>query len=147
MTGFIEDQILPITPDFAGFLNKTPRALRSGRVFRPLGKTIQILKSEKCVIKRISDIGKKAGIKVSDKKGKIKYASAHDLRRSFGLRWSKRVMPAVLMAMMRHKDISTTMKFYVGQDAESMAETIWKTESLDTSLDTSQKQQSAQEIN
>ena len=56
-------------------------------------------------------------------------------------------MPAVLMAMMRHKDISTTMKFYVGQDAESMAETIWKTESLDTSLDTSQKQQSAQEIN
>jgi len=31
-----------------------------------------------------------------------KYASAHDLRRSFGTRWAKRVMPVVLQKLMRH---------------------------------------------
>jgi hypothetical protein len=36
---------------------------------------------------------------------RIKYASAHDLRRAFGLRWSSRVMPAVLQQLMRHESI------------------------------------------
>ena len=26
---------------------------------------------------------------------------------------------------MRHEDIATTMKYYVGQNAEAMADTIW----------------------
>ena len=30
------------------------------------------------------------------------YATAHDLRRAFGTRWSKRVMPATLQKLMRH---------------------------------------------
>jgi hypothetical protein len=29
---------------------------------------------------------------------------------------------------MRHKDIGTTMKYHVGQDAEAMANTIWATD-------------------
>lgn len=40
-----------------------------------------------------------------------KYASAHDFRRSFGERWAKVVMPAVLQQMMRHKSILTTMRY------------------------------------
>ena len=37
-------------------------------------------------------------------------ASAHDLRRSFGFRWSCRVMPTVLGKLMRHESIETTMR-------------------------------------
>jgi integrase len=72
----------------------------------------------------------KAGIKVDErKKGdevKIKFASAHDLRRSFGLRWARVLMPNDLMVLMRHETIETTMKFYVGQNAQETAELLWK---------------------
>ena len=54
-----------------------------------------------------------------------KFASAHDLRRAFGFRWALKVMPAVLQSLMRHEDVQTTMKYYVGQDANAMADAIW----------------------
>ena len=56
---------------------------------------------------------------------KRKYASAHDLRRAFGLRWSARVMPAVLQQLMRHESVDTTMKYYVGRDADAVADVLW----------------------
>jgi integrase len=55
----------------------------------------------------------------------IKFASAHDLRRSFGERWALRVMPQVLMELMRHESIDTTMQFYVGRNAERTADALW----------------------
>jgi integrase len=58
--------------------------------------------------------------------GKVKFASAHDLRRSFGERWASRVMPQVLMELMRHESIDTTMKFYVGRNAQSTAALLWE---------------------
>jgi integrase len=71
-------------------------------------------------------IGKAAGIVVdTSDSGRIKYASAHDLRRSFGSRWAMRVMPPVLKEMMRHDDIKTTMKYYVGYNAERTAEAAY----------------------
>lgn len=54
-----------------------------------------------------------------------KTASAHDLRRAFGQRWATRVMPQILMQLMRHEEIATTMKFYVGREAEATAETFF----------------------
>jgi integrase len=78
--------------------------------------------STKRASRYISDIGEWAGI-VTDPAAK-RYATAHDLRRSFGERWSKWVMPAVLMQLMRHSSITTTMKYYVGQSADSVAEQI-----------------------
>jgi integrase len=57
---------------------------------------------------------------------KLKYASAHDLRRAFGLRWSARVMPAILQQLMRHESIETTMRYYVGRDADAVADTLWE---------------------
>ena len=57
--------------------------------------------------------------------GKVKYASLHDLRRSFGERWSVRVTPQVLMALMRHEAIETTMGFYVGLNAQTTADAVW----------------------
>ena len=66
-------------------------------------------------------IGKKAGVRVAEKKT----ASAHDLRRSFGLRWADRVKPHILQQLMRHAAISTTLTFYVQSDADDMAEVVW----------------------
>lgn len=55
----------------------------------------------------------------------MKHASAHDLRRSFGDRWAKRVIPVVLMQFMRHSDIKTTLRFYVAHDADATADAVW----------------------
>lgn len=88
------------------------------------------------VSKVVCDIGKKAGVKVHTNpiSGKVKIASAHDLRRSFGERWSRKVMPQVLMELMRHEDIQTTMKYYVRRSAEATADAVWATEEPATTL-------------
>ena len=57
--------------------------------------------------------------------GKVKYATSHDLRRSFGERWATRIMPPDLMILMRHESIETTMRFYVGRNAQNTAKTLW----------------------
>src|SRR5690606_25003806 len=54
-----------------------------------------------------------------------KCATAHDLRRAFGTRWSKRVMPAMLQKLMRHASIETTMKFYVEHNADDVSADLW----------------------
>jgi hypothetical protein len=79
------------------------------------------------VSKTVSDIGKAAGVKVytHPRTGKVKYASAHDLRRTFGERWASRLMPVQLMELMRHKNIETTLRYYVGANAQRTAQTIW----------------------
>jgi integrase len=80
------------------------------------------------VSKLIAEIGKVAGIKVNTdaSTGKVKTASCHDLRRSFGLRWASRVMPQILMELMRHESIDTTMKYYVGRNAQTTAAVLWE---------------------
>jgi hypothetical protein len=112
---------------------------RRGRLFSvPQSKTGRQLPCDE-VSKVICEIGKAAGAKVRSKvKSKIdtatgerqpvevvKFASAHDLRRSFGERWSERVLPKVPMELMRHESIGTTMKFYVGQNAQRTADAAW----------------------
>jgi integrase len=77
------------------------------------------------VCKNVCSIGERANIVVGSDGGKTKYASAHDLRRSFGLRWSERVMPAQLKELMRHESISTTMSYYVGRNAETTAAALY----------------------
>lgn len=69
------------------------------------------LKTLPRVIDLIRDIGKAAGVVVNDSG---KFASAHDLRRAFGTRWAQKVMPPTLMILMRHEDINTTLRYYVG---------------------------------
>jgi integrase len=56
----------------------------------------------------------------------LEAASAHDLRRAFGTRWAKLVMPAVLKRLMRHSAIQTTMSCYVDLDAAEVAEQLGK---------------------
>jgi len=59
-------------------------------------------------------------------KAEGKFASAHDLRRTFGTRWARRVMPATLQLLMRHQSIETTMKYYVDLDADELGDDLWK---------------------
>ena len=121
-----ENRLLPMTPDFAEFLQTTAKANRTGSVFCLLGVRGQEVHDSDYVSRTICKIGKAAGVKVNtESNGKVKFASAHDLRRAFGLRWAPRVMPIVLQQLMRHESIETTLKYYVGQDAESMADAVW----------------------
>ena len=130
-----EDRLLPMAPEFAEFLLSTPDAERNGPVFNPKPKR---KKGPRLMAHRVgelvSEIGKMANVKVFSKplvkdakeNGKVKFASAHDLRRSFGERWASRVMPVVLQELMRHDSIDTTMRYYVGRNAQSTAKILWQ---------------------
>src|SRR6185437_12331864 len=124
-----QDRLLPIAPEFAEFLLRTPEEQRTGRVFKPEPektgkKPLTII----WVIKIMALIGEKSGVvvHVDPKTGKKKYASAHDFRRAFGDRWALRVMPPVLMQLMRHESIETTMRFYVGRSVQATADVVWE---------------------
>lgn len=119
------DRFLALSPEFAEFLEKIPAENRMGRVFvLPRDRQRGERMSHWRVSEIISEIGKKSGVIVESKGPK--YASAHDLRRSFGQRWASRVLPQVLQNLMRHENIETTMKFYVQADAQAAAEIIWE---------------------
>jgi integrase len=122
------DRLLPIAPEFAEFLLMTPDADRTGPVFRPAPERVKGERLCDYTVSRIlSKIGEKAGVKVATgQNGKVKYASAHDLRRSFGERWAARVMPVVLQQLMRHESIETTLRYYVGRNAQSTADVLWE---------------------
>jgi integrase len=149
-----QDRVLPIAPEFADFLQATPAQERHGRVFKLVGKRRDRARMHSDWVSRVvCQIGREARILVDErerrlvrdarsgkarsqsKKGKKeleetgskrKYASTHDLRRAFGLRWSTRVMPIVLQQLMRHESIETTLRYYVGRDADAVADTLWE---------------------
>ena len=123
------DRLLPMAPEFALFLLETAETARVGAVFKLpgiRGQTAEL--RSKWVGKVVSKIGKKAGVRVYvDPKNpeRVKYASAHDLRRAFGERWAARIMPAQLKELMRHESIETTLRYYVGTNAERTADACW----------------------
>jgi integrase len=125
-----QDRLLPITPDFVAFLREVPENKRTGPVFSPTLSRGRI-RSTSTASHKISDIGgiEQAAVVVDTKDtndGPVKqFATAHDLRRSFGERWAVRVMPIILKELMRHESIETTMKYYVGINAERTANEVW----------------------
>lgn len=129
-----KDRLLPMAPEFVEFLESVPEDERDGWVFTPMpqrnyGNRPRLETTSSIIVK----IGKASGVKVNDRQhGKVKYASAHDLHRSLGCRWAMRVMPPVLMQMMRHENIQMTQQFYVGRNAEMAAEAIW--DSIDSDV-------------
>jgi hypothetical protein len=44
---------------------------------------------------------------------------------AFGSRWAKRVKTPVLMRLMRHASIETTMGYYVDLNVDDMADDLW----------------------
>lgn len=122
------DQIVPITPDFGEWLARQP--VRAGDVFSPLARSLDRIDMI-WASRIISRCGEMAGI-ITQKSAKgDKFASAHDLRRSFGDRWSRKVLPALLQLLMRHSSITTTMMFYVGRNAETSADQLYATVATD----------------
>ena len=124
-----KDRVYPLAPEFVKHLEQVPTSERYGRVFsiaEPEGRSH--LGNKNRVIKVGATIGNLAGIVVSNRgrNGKPKYASLHDLRRSFGVRWSERVLPQQLQEIMRHESISTTQLYYVGHDADRTASLMWR---------------------
>ncbi len=86
-----QDELLPMTPDFAEFLLRTPEGQRHGRVFRLNEVETGIPITAHSVGQLVAKIGETAGIVVNAVEGKT--ASAHDLRRTFASRWARRVAP------------------------------------------------------
>ncbi len=124
------DRILPMAPEFAMLLAETPPEQRSGPVFPLSGVRIKHRRPQlRRVSEIISQIGRKAGVVVRVDPldpAKVKFASAHDFRRAFGERWATRVMPEVLQELMRHESIQTTLRYYVGRNAERTADACWE---------------------
>jgi integrase len=95
---------------------------RQGYVFNPKplrADKLDCRLGQQQIEKLITATGRADGVKVAEKvKGdavKVKYATAHDLRRSFGDRWAARIMPQMLMELMRHESIEVTLRYYVGR--------------------------------
>ena len=114
------DRSYPVTPDFEEFLLSVPKSQREGFVFNP-ELYRGICRRIDTVSKAIAGLCESAGVKVDQEGEKVAYASAHDLRRAFGFRWARRVIPMVLKELMRPASVTTTEKFYVDINAQSTA--------------------------
>lgn len=124
------NRVLPVTPDLAAHLRSIPAHRRNGLVFKwPLSRGYST--SRKTVSDRISALGKVAGVKV----GRKKWASCHDIRRSYGSRWAMKVQPFVLRTLMRHSSVSTTERYYVSIQADRIADEINIALAEDTGLE------------
>jgi integrase len=128
------NRLLPVVPEFAEMLLSVPEDERTGFVFNPVPSRLKKhpRATDETASRTITRIGKAAGIVVDRCGDDVKHASAHDLRRGFGFRWSRRIMPAVLKELMRHADIKTTMDFYVGTEAEETARMLHRMMPVET---------------
>ena len=125
-----KEDLCPIAPEWGDMLLAVPVADRHGPVF-----PVQASIDPGSVGRILTKIGRKAGIvvnrttKVDRKTGErvevVKHASAHDLRRSFGFRWADRVDTFKLQELMRHSNIETTRRYYVGRNAQNTAASLW----------------------
>lgn len=129
-----EHQVIPMLPGLRDLLNSVPAELRTGWVVNPrpveyrlklqgdrrslqlASRNVDRLTKDR-VSRIIALIGKEADVVVcsaDERKGRrVKYASAHDLRRGCALRLiDAGVSAETLMVVMRHADFATTQKFY-----------------------------------
>ena len=129
-----KDRLLPITPDFAEFLQAVPEDQRTGSVFKPMPNRRHATELIRESISRlIAKMGENAGVIVGDKgnidketgERKSRFASAHDFRRAFGVRWSRKMKVFELKELMRHQSIKTTEEFYLEQNTQETARSIW----------------------
>lgn len=118
------DHVQPITPEFWALLCETPQEERVGPCFPlPNGRTGRCV-SKSCVIRTIAQFGREAKVVTQPDTGK--FATSHDIgRRAFATRIGRRLSMAELADWMRHKDPSTTLKYYHAASAASLAKNVW----------------------
>ena len=117
----------PLTPDAVEFLRTVPESERTGHVCHFIGAKGKRLSSVDNISKLLGNVGKAANVvTAANHRGEPVYASAHDLRRSFGNRWATRVQSAVLQKMMRHRSIQTTITFYANVAAIQTSDAIYE---------------------
>ena len=108
------DELVPLTSDAVRHFRQMGRTSGPALLFPGQRKERVGLQTAGRII---SEIGEYSEIVT----GSGKFASAHDFRRSFGSRWALRVHPIILKILMRHEDLSTTLKYYVDLDCDSVA--------------------------
>lgn len=123
------EEDIPLMPGFAKLLQETPAHERTGWAFNPkslqtkLGRPVRHERSNpEWIGKIVSRIGERAGVVVRTEKGRKKFASAHDLRRSFTeLLYDAGVPERVVTQVLRHSSPETTRKYYAPTNVQTSA--------------------------
>jgi integrase len=127
------EESIPLLPDFEALLLQTPEAERKGWAFNPvslqgrLGRKARHGRPDsEWVGKIISRIGKRAGVVVhpgNEETGRpVKFASAHDLRRSLLDRLVDMDLPPLIVSRVaRHASFETTRRHYAKGDIQKDA--------------------------
>ena len=118
-------QVIPMLPGLERLLRSVPECECSGWVVNPLpvelkgrtGRCVGDRLTKERVSRIICEIGRKAGVVVQqddEETGRrLKYASAHDLRRGCAARLiNAGVSAETLKVVMRHRDFATTERHY-----------------------------------
>jgi integrase len=116
--------VLPLTPEAVAWFRSTPERERRGLVLAPKTPDGRILNRLDTISKTIARLGRLAGVVVST--DPVRYASAHDLRRSFAARLAPRVRAPLLQQLMRHSSIQTTLTYYATADAQAVARELYR---------------------
>lgn len=123
-------QEIPLCLWFDDLLMEVPRDQRTGWVFNPAslqykrGRKQQVQRlSAEWIGKIFSKVGRKAGVIVDESNArtepKAKYASIHDLRRTFAVRLRDSDLPMDLVCkLMRHADQRTTQRYYLTENTQ-----------------------------
>ena len=131
------ERVVPLTDQMQAFLERTPKAARVGPVFRPTTKRSKHLSASR-MSHLIAEIGVKSGVVVGMKRGKPKYASAHDLRRTFATTLAKSgVSRYALKEVLGHVDPKISDTYYLHLDLADLEHEIRKVEQLNDSLNDS----------
>lgn len=128
------EEAIPLLPWFETVLRETPEAAREGWAFNPM--SLQGLIHREVTTERVSvewagkivgRIGEKAGVVVqpATSTADLKFASAHDLRRSCADRLIAAGVPErEVAAIMRHSSVSTTRRHYAPGSVQRSATVI-----------------------
>lgn len=131
-------QEIPLCPWFDGLLQEIPENERTGWVFNPMSLDVQLGRkprterlSAQHVGKVLTRIGKRSGVIVDEGNPRTgspaKYASCHDLRRTFAQNLADNNVPAKLTSkLMRHADERTTARYYQVPNVQKEAGELWQ---------------------
>lgn len=133
------ERVVPVTDQMQAFLERTPQAARSGPVFDPHTKRSRHLSVSR-ISHLIADIGIKSDVVVGTKKGRPKYASSHDLRRTFATSMARSgVSRYALQEMMGHSDPRVADTYYIYLATDDLQREIQDVRQLNDSLNDSSK--------